>query len=707
MSKLFPYVASCFVVVSAPSIAAEPLNTYQSFTGFTGLINTSNAEVMEKGNWGVGYNNMLDFRGNQYVDGHNFVFSAGIFDGLEVSGLVASNKMHENLFYPTSGPVGSQTRDLSFNAKYQIPLIPNDWFKLSIGSKDIGGAANNYKTNFAVASKEWSDFRFSLGLASSDHSTGLMNGAFGGVEWLPTEWFGLQIEHDAEAFNAAARLTVPKEWLFDLGELTLTSRFYSNTDYSQEDTYWAVNFIAPFSEHAQPHRDRVKAAPAPVVVHSSTAKNTPMKPSHKAPRAFKQSNSQSDAVGSKKADRAEMNRLARKLRNVLIADGFEAVRVGFNSQPMVIVSFENAVFNNNEIDALGLAAGRVAEVFSGTPAKFMLELQNHGIAMLALSGDTTNYEQFIENDFDPQVSVKMGGMRGVSGVTWVGLESANQRFLKPRVTLSPEINSAHATEFGVFDYSLALKADINVPLWRGAGFNLTAQTLVSESDDFEDKKFFDDLSEDNGVRSAFFYQTYQLPWGLYNQTKIGFFREFHKYKGLINETAWVSPNGSHKVTNTYGYFEYQDYSGDRDYHTVDYQYYWADKDVSFHVTGGKFWRKDSGIKVESRFWFGDSYVAVYGEDTNARVAGIAVNIPLSKRKNMNVTKFGQIKGTSAWRYQVGTRIGESHNKLVYQQAYQPKVPVTLSDTFFNQGRSSVEYIHNNLSRLRDAYLTYK
>ncbi|AOT09685.1 YjbH domain-containing protein [Pseudoalteromonas luteoviolacea] len=704
MSKLTTLLATGVVAVAVPSFASESLNTYQNFTGFTGLINTSNAKVLSKGSFGISYTNMLDSFGREFVDGHNFVFSAGLYDGLEVSGQIASHSTHDNLFDPRVNNGDEQQRDLSFNAKYQLSFLPIDWFDIAVGAKDIGGALNRYETYFAVASKEFSDFRFSLGVATSEHEAGVNNGFLAGIEWMPVDWFALQVEHDAEAFNAAARLTVPEQWLYDIGKLTFSSRFYSNTEHSEKDVYWGVDFVAPFNKADQTYKSKTAAAPAPIKTNHP-AKNNPLQNASEADVTKQAKPVKSEVVAS--LDKPELNRLARKLRNVLIADGFESVRVGFNTQPVVIVSFENAVFNHNEVDALGLVAGRISELFSGTNAEFVLQLKNHGLPMLALSGDVSSYERFINNNERPVVKAKLGAMRSIGGVSWVGLHASNTSYFKPRVTISPELSSTHATELGVFDYSLALRADFTVPVWKGAGFNVSAQTVVSESDDFKEFRAFNERSEHNGVSSAFFYQTYELPWGIYNQTKIGFFREFHKYTGIINETAWVSPEGDHKVTNTYGFFDYKDYDADRDYHTVEYQYNWAEKDISFHVTGGKFWRKDSGFKVETRFWFGDSYVAVYGEETDAQVAGIALSIPLSKRKSMNVTRYGQIKGNHAWRHQVGTRIGNSSNYLVYQQAYAPKSNISLNRTFFNQGRNSVDYIYANLERLREAYLTYK
>ena len=138
MSKLNVFLGSA-IALSSPLVLADQINSYQSFSGYTGLINIPNAEVQSNGRLGFGYNDKLFDLSNQYVKGHNFIVSAGLFDGLEVSGLIASNTMHDNLFVNQGK---SQIRDLSFNIKYQIPYIPEDWFSLAIGGKDIGGENN-------------------------------------------------------------------------------------------------------------------------------------------------------------------------------------------------------------------------------------------------------------------------------------------------------------------------------------------------------------------------------------------------------------------------------------------------------------------------------------------------------------------------------------------------------------------------------------
>lgn len=42
---------------------------------------------------------MFDFRGKEYIDGYNFFFVVGLFDGFEVSGLIVVEFMNDNMFY--------------------------------------------------------------------------------------------------------------------------------------------------------------------------------------------------------------------------------------------------------------------------------------------------------------------------------------------------------------------------------------------------------------------------------------------------------------------------------------------------------------------------------------------------------------------------------------------------------------------------------
>ena len=735
MPKLNTLFLSCAAALSLP-IAADEINHYQSFAGYTGLINTPSAEVMDSGVVDMGYNNQLDFRGLKYIDGHNFIASAGLFKGFEVSGQIASNSIHDNLFYSEGR---GQTRDLSFNAKYQIPYIPQDWFSVAIGMKDIGGAANNYKTLYAVASKELWDFRFSAGVGASDRATGQMDGAFAGIEWQPFKWFSLLTEYDAEAVNAAARLTIPKEWLYDIGEIPLTSRFYSSTEFSDDTSnYWGINFTLPLSDevnyqqpieaapNVQTHvvkpeqRQTVSLAPKNTdvaqissVQNNNLAQSKSNKPvaawgDYVAPKVELQVRSVSKAASNtKQVELNELNRQAVQLKLALVNDGFENVAVAFNNNKQLFVKFENSIFNRNDIDALGLVLGRVTELVTLEGAEFSVQLNKYDLALLSVVGTVDNYREFIANNIAPDLLITQGATPEPSGLVWVGTTEVSSPYFKPRLTIAPTISNTYATEFGVFDYSVAIRADLEVPLWQGGGVILGGQVNVDNSDDYEGFGPFRYYRKETQFDRALFYQTFELPFGLYNQTQVGYIKDYYDYQGISNETAWLSDAGRHKVSVKFGSFQYQDYRGSRSYQTINYQYNWVEQDITLHAQAGDYWYADSGYKLESRFWFGDAYLSVFFEDSNAQKAGAAISIPLSPRKDMAVSQFGQVKGTEAYRHSINTQVGKSHNRLVFNQLYAPGTSVGLDKTFFNQGRLSSDYVYKYLPRLKEVYLKYR
>ena len=709
-NKLF---LACLAMLSANSVHSKEVNNYQAFAGFSGLFNTPNAEVLDKGTVSFSFNNQIFSLDKKYVDGHTFLASAGLFEGLEVSGQIASDTMHDNMLTRKGD---GQLRDLSFNAKYQIPYIPKDWFSLAIGGKDIGGDVNFYETYYAVVSKELLGFRFSAGIAKSDRPYGEMDGVFGGVEYQVFDWFSLQAEHDAEAFNAGAKVTIPKAWLYDIGELTFTSRFYSNTDYSEQDTYWGVNFSMPLSSEDKQNYKKVEAAPyvAPVASqpiakiddHGIGFIQTAMAPelAEQAKALMVASVKQAPAANTQKLANSSLNSQVIELKEALINDGFENVVIGYNLDT-VFVNFENSVFNRNDIDAIGVVLGRIAESVTNESTHFNVQLSKTDIPLIAIQGKVDNYRLFIEKGVSPDLNIQQGKANIPEGVVWAGKAEVSPYF-KPRLTLSPATSTTYATDLGVLDYSLGLRAELDVPLWQGGGIKVTGQTIIDETSDFEDNGVFDNYSLDEGVVNAVLHQTFKLPYGFYNQTQIGFYKDYFDYKAIINETAWLSPEGRHIVSAKVAYFDYADYRASREYETLTYQYNWVEQDITFHATAGKYFYGDSGYELESRFWFGDSYIAVFYENTDAQIAGVGINIPLTPRKDMKVTPFGQLKGRDNWRLGLSTQVGE-RNVLVFNQAYAPSSQITLDKTMYKRGRLTSSYIYSNLARMKEAYESYK
>lgn len=700
----------CALTVSSPLLADETMTHGIAYNGFTGLFHTPSAEVMDKGTVDIGYSNQLEIKG-KYTDGHNFTFSAGLFDGLEATGRITSSSMHDNLFSSSSN---GQIRDLSFNAKYQIPFIPKDWVSVAVGAKDVGGAANNYEAFYAVASKQWWDFRFSAGVGTSDTLTGQLDGVFAGIEYQPFTWLAVLAEHDAEAFNLGARVTIPKEWLYDIATVSFNSRFYSNTELASDDTYWGVNISMPLSDEAQTNYTPVR--PAPVTLKSiekptnitkvTSQSNITVQPENK--HTSNKKPTINSVVAKITETDSNTNQQIHGLKNALVNDGFENIRVGISNSQLIIVEFENSVFNRNEIDALGLVLGRITEHLANSDNEFVVRLSKQGIPQLQIKGRLDNYRRFVNENITPDLMISNEfSNQNSSGVKWAGNGSSNSPYFVPRLSFTPSLATTYATELGVYDYSLALQADLHMPLWYGAGINVTGQVNVANSEDFEQGKIFQNSRQETGIKRAIVYQTFALPFNIYNQTQFGLYQDYFDFIGITNETVWQSPEGRHKLKAKLGYFEYKDYNTDkRDYSIYSYRYLWAEKDVSFHITAGQFWNEDNGYKLETKFWFGDANIALTYSNTTIEKVGIGFSIPLTPRKDMDAGNW-QIKGTNSWNHSVQTRIGESHNQLDFGSATTPRSSISIDQNFLNQDRMSSSYVYAHLARLKEAFETYK
>ena len=83
------------------------------------------------------------------------------------------------------------------------------------------------------------------------------------------------------------------------------------------------------------------------------------------------------------------------MQDALINDGFDNVVVGYTSTT-VFVNFENSVFNRNDIDAIGVVLGRIAENIVNEITHYSVQLSKTDIPLLAISGNIDNYRLFID-----------------------------------------------------------------------------------------------------------------------------------------------------------------------------------------------------------------------------------------------------------------------------------------------------------------------
>jgi len=678
------------------------------------MLMVPNAEVTDYGVLQLGFSNPLERRG-KYTDAYNYYGSFGLLPNLEITGRVAADNNNMNLYAYGR----DKNRDLSVSAKYEIPFIPEDWFSVAIGARDIGGAVNQFAAYYGVISKEWWQFRINAGISNSQSGLGQMNGPIGGVEWQPVDWLQLLAEYDGSSRNVGLRLYNPSAWLPAGWQVSSSLLVKQSEARTENDYWWGVALKIPLavgvtvarydksgfitddeakSTDVSPRDTRADAAPVATAGNFITGSKSFGDDNHHP--ALIQSDSTPDNKIDSKIERKDVElRLYQRLRDA----GFENIRIGRRGDSLV-VALENNRYNWNELDGLGVALGlSAAEAHDGKELE--LVLLNQQLPVLLVHADVRCTRAYLAGKTDcagPGLAVSTRHLSSVmKDVRW--LQQGQSGALVPRVVVAPAIRSAVATEYGTFDYSLALSSNLQLPLWTGAMADVRHFAPLDHSDDYADGKVFGKDRYQSDVDRILLHQAFWLPGNLFTKFSAG--RIMVDYEGLQNETRWESAGGAHRFTLEAARFENK-----VTHHVAEpvlgtYRYARPDWSWSGDVTAGRFWQNDNGFKVVSRHWFGDTEVRLFYRQSNEKIAGIEIALPLTLRQDMRPNHL-QIRGTDQFAYGVETLLGHEESFLTPGVAISPSLAHNVDQVYFNRDRLSPAYIQANISRLRDAWQRY-
>lgn len=247
---------------------------------------------------------------------------------------------------------------------------------------------------------------------------------------------------------------------------------------------------------------------------------------------------------------------------------------------------------------------------------------------------------------------------------------------------SPTLSTGVATEYGVWDYSLGVSTGLNVSLWKGALISGTYNAEIDQSDDFDEGGIFYNSRQRTDLVEAEFQQTLKLHSLLYTSFHAG--RYAFDYDGVMNETVLYAPNGRHSLGFLGGQFKHTETENVTEQGLARYSYYNPDYDVQFNVYGGQFFAEDTGVRVDTRFWFGDYAFTLTYKNTDAEFVGLGWVIPLTPVKDKQ-WRFLQVGGNPDWNYGVQTRIGEvnfvSFGGAAILRSYNP-----IQNLYMNRGR---------------------
>ena len=693
LAVLFGLASHVCIAKQQHSLAQEP---------YTGLFKVPNAEVADYGQFQFGLSNPVEFRG-RYIDGYNYMPTFGLMPGLEVVGRIATRDNNSNCYFGGCG-----IRDLSASAKYKLPFIPADWFSVAVGARDLGGAANNFQAYYGVVSKEWWQLRFSAGMGSSESQLGQLDGLFGGVEWQPWEWLQLVSEYDANSFNAGAKLYTPSAWLPQGWQLYGSWQAYQQENRAEKEQWWGVGIKLPMALGTEPARYSQSGFSADEIAEARASLASVSQQEAPTPEKVSVTSSPANASSENKSASAPAEPRGLESLIVLLSQaGFENIRAALIDKQLV-VALENNRYNWNELDGLGVALGIIADNAPAKSQDVELILLNQKLPVLAINSSLACTKAYLQGSgsCEDKGDFFAASTRGLTAKLAKLDKQPEQTSsaLRPRLVFAPAIRSNVATEYGVFDYSLALSSNLQLPMWQGAMFDVRHFLPVSNSDDFADGKIWADERYHSEVDRILIHQAFWLPADLFTKFSAG--RMLYDYDGVQNETRWESEQGVHRFKVESAWFE-----NDKNHDTAkpvlgSYRYYKSDWDWAAEITAGQFWEGDKGYKLVSKHWFGDTEIRLFFRDTTHKIAGLEVVVPLTFREDMKPTRFGQIRGTAQFAYGVETLVGETHNQLTSGVAVTPSLAHNVDQVYFNRDRLSPAYVEANLSRMREAYQKY-
>jgi len=607
--------------------------------------------------------------------GTNTQVGFGLTDNFEFVGRLGTQNQNCNQFVPGACPPGT-IRDSSANLKYSLPI---EWLKrnsssVAVGVVDAGGATSLFRSYYMVGSKSLGTFDVSLGAAKAVGDFAPLHGAFAALAWTPTSWSKLSVQRIGSDTWASAAVVSPT-FFGGLSASANLNRSFSDTAVTPRQ--WAgVSISIPL--------DAVRKLPANEMELQGRRQVKPIKP----------------------AD----------LRAALKRAGFYGSKIGETKDGILVLELENTGYHWNVLDATGVALGVIASAYGDTKKVFDLSITTRGIGLLRATASAACVKKWLESDSMSCADLKMTTLlqdqdEPLRPVRW---EKANGWTFRPELILSPALVSEIATEAGSFDFDLAMNANLVVPLWQGATYEVNQIVPTGlRTEEYRASGAFYQSRIQSGITRRMIHQIVSFP-SLATQARISLGTAYTSLRGTQLETQTTSVNGRHRGGILVGNFETDRAlpTNKRSYNLFNYRYAWNDEQtMTTELVWGEFLGGDEGTMISQKFWHGDSNIAIYlrrtriaGMTDPVSFAGLQVNIPITPRSNPGIRHIGEyvgVQGVSQWSHQFESKVFEKSNSLSYGAI--PTLGESLA-TVLNRDRSSTQYLRDNSWRVKNAFI---
>ncbi|QNB00560.1 YjbH domain-containing protein [Massilia sp. Se16.2.3] len=718
-------LASPLITATAAAQPATPPQAWLSTggtslatSGSSGTLNLPDGRTLPDGAMVFGVNNYLGPNFAQFGDAENYQFALGLLPHLEISARLAEMSPVE------SGKRGA--RDLSANVKFMLPRFFRWQPDIALGVNDVSGGAAYFKSTYLVASDRLGPVRWIAGVARGEDYLG---NYFASAE-VPLWRSGASVilERNGAANNVGLRYESPAVPVLANARFVATAQRAFATSTPAGKPYarsaFGINLVIPVGENgriwdvpARPAPSAVAvaqaypqagAAPEPAPAAAAAAPGPVLAaPPRRAGMDANAAYASKQPVLPPVAPPALAGDAMARIRDALVAAGLERVRIGKRGAEMV-VEYENHRYNQNEVDAIGVALGAAVRLAPADIRTVSVVTKRAGLALYGTSVERASYLRFLGNgqwrEAQSALSFQFRPKAG-RGVQWLDVEEGPRGY--SRIRVEPRTVHFVGTEKGLLDYSLAASVQTIVPAWTGAEVYTNYVQTVAESDDVA-HGFLGWAQQRNGLRTAVLSQAIWLTDSIVNVTSAG--KYMYDLDGVQNESTWFVPGTGDQVRVQYSHLREQfRYRSDHiEAGLVSYMWNYAPLNASVEAGYQRYRGEDKGPFLQVSRWFGDVQAQAYlkKSDVEMRI-GFGLAMPLTPRKGMK-PGWTHVEGTGSYMARVETKYARRGECNCINMGVVEELPMVYGTraNYFNQGRIGREYIVRQMPRMRNAFLEY-
>lgn len=674
-------------------------------SGYTGIINVPNADVMTQGSMVGSWSNSnpeatRQFKGYGPFGGYNLGF--GLLPNFEAAArLTYDGDLKCDLYY---SDCKSTTRDISAGGKFQLPLptLPLNT-RFAVGMTDYGGASTLYRQTYGVATSTLGLLDVSLGKSKAQPGPfggGLIQGKFGGASLRVTDHIKLLAESDSREKRIGASVNW-RPWP-DWGVAMAASRKLTNNTPQQAEQFTIT--LTYDMDGAAIRGGRPSAGPfiekpvAPEVTQAATPP-APINLSVETPMAQQTS----QAV------------IAQNLAERLETAGFSEISVGKDGS-LWHVKAEPRSWRKNRLDAMAAALGVWLKVQgeSADDVVFTLTYMQNPVVQARTNSiclyHYTNGVGLCDRAKPVQLKSEPMAMAQTLGhVEWLLTGHASQ-FLRPDFEIGPSASYAVGTEFGLTDHSLAYSKGWEIPLYKGLVWHGYHTQFVTQSDDFANSQSYFrrvGLGEKTAWGANMLSYTRPIYTGLWAEVTTGYLSSGVKGSNLT--LMWDSPDSRWKVTKVNAVYRVDDAPDADPLHPsfVTVRYAVMPGKWALSATKGQFLNNDSGMQMMSTHFFGDHRLRFYyrktgpgnGTTPNRRAfAGFNITLPIGPKESYAIGP-ATIRGRDQWALGLETKVQEKDNYIEPGYGIFPSIRHGLQADVSDYERGDVGYLEANMHRL--------